>query len=141
RTVGALAPGGQAQGDALLDAGLEAGALVVSGTRYRFRHELVRQARIEGVPPHRRLRAHRETAQRLAAAGAPPSVIAYQWLAGGSPAQAAPFLLAAAWDAARLASFGEVLRHLEPLLAFEPGHPDALRLRAEALEATGDPAA
>ena len=140
-TVVALADGGEAEAAALLDAALNAGVLVVSGTQYRFRHELVRQALVERVPPHRRLRMHRDAAQRLASLDGAPALIAQQWLAGGSPAEAAPWLMAAARDAVRLAAYGEVLRHLEPLLAFEPGHAEALRLRAEALEAVGDPAA
>src|SRR5690606_1106424 len=140
-TVTALAPGGETEAEALLDAGLEAGVLIVSGTQYRFRHELVRQALVDRLPPHRRLRVHREAAQRLTGLGAPPAVIAHQWLAGGSLAQAAPWLLVAARQAARLAAFGEVLRHLAPLLDFEPGHAEALAMRAEALEAIGDPAA
>src|SRR5690606_31797104 len=48
----------------LLDAALAAEVLVVAGTRYRFRHELVRQAIVEQVPPHRRALVHREAAQR-----------------------------------------------------------------------------
>ena len=34
-----------------------------------------------------------------------------------------------------------VLRHLEPLLRFQPAHADGLRLRAEALDAMGHPSA
>ena len=56
---------------ALLDAALGTGALVVSGARYRFRHDLVRQALVEQVPPHHRIAIHRDTARGLAAAGAP----------------------------------------------------------------------
>ena len=52
-----------------------------------------------------------------------------------------PWLLAAAREAVRLAAFSDVLRHLEPLLAFQPDHADALRLRAESLDAMGEPAA
>lgn len=140
-TAAALADGDEARAGALLDAAIEAGVLVVSGMQYRFRQELLRQALVERVPPHRRLRIHREAARQLAEHGAPPGLVARQWLAGGSPAEAAPRLLAAARDAVRLAAYGDVLRHLEPLLEFDPGHAEALRMRAEALEAVGDPAA
>ena len=57
---------------ALLDDALERRRPVVAGARYRFRHELVRQALVEQLPPHERLAIHRETPQRLADADAPP---------------------------------------------------------------------
>jgi DNA-binding SARP family transcriptional activator len=136
----ALAPGTEAQTFALLDLALAAGVLVVAGTKYRFRHELVRQALVEQLAPHRRLKVHREAARRLASVNAPPAMIAHHLLAGGSLDEATNWLLAAARDATRLGAFPDALRHLKPLLAHEPGHVEALRLRAEALDATGDPA-
>ena len=50
--AGVLALTGLPEPDAfaMLDAWLDAGALTVSGARYRFRHELVRQALVEQVP-------------------------------------------------------------------------------------------
>ncbi|MCM5571593.1 AAA family ATPase [Burkholderiaceae bacterium FT117] len=140
-TAAALADGDDSRAGSLLDSALDAGVLVVSGMQYRFRQELVRQALVERVAPHRRLRIHRDAARQLSDHGAPPPLVAQQWLAGGSPAEAARWLLAAARDAVRLAAYGDVLKHLGPLLEFEPGHAEALRLRAEALEAIGDPAA
>jgi len=137
----ALSEGTEAQAFALLDVALAAGILVVSGTRYRFRHELVRQALVEEIPPHQRLKVHRHAARRLAGLGAPPALVARHWLAGGSQAEAATWLLAAAGDAIRLGAFADALRHLAPLLAHQPHHADGLRLRAEALDALGDPAA
>lgn len=137
----ALAPGSEAETLTLLDLALAAGTLVVSGTRYRFRHELVRQALVEQVPPHQRLKIHRDAARRLAESNAPPGVIGRHWLAGGSPVEATPWLLAAARDAVRLGAFADALRHVEPVLAYKSDHPEGLRLRAEALDALGDPAA
>lgn len=137
----ALAAAPEANAFALLDAALAAGVLVVSDARYRFRHELVRQALIDQIAPHRRLKMHRQIAQRLAELDAPPALVARHWLAGGSPAEASPWLLAAAHDAMRLAAFSDALHQLEPLLAFRADHAVALRLRAEALDAIGDPAA
>jgi DNA-binding SARP family transcriptional activator/tetratricopeptide (TPR) repeat protein len=140
-TVVALSQGTETQAFALLDRALAAGVLVVADARYRFSHELVRQALVEQIPPHQRLKVHRHAAKRLAALNAPPAVIARHWLAGGSQAEAAAWLLAAARDAVRLGAFVDALRHLEPLLAHDRDHPEALRLRAEALDALGDPAA
>ncbi|MGH3949874.1 MAG: ATP-binding protein [Pseudonocardiaceae bacterium] len=123
---------------ALLDSALDAEALVFSGTRYSFRHGLVRQALVQQVPPHRRIAVHRDAARRLASAGGTPAVIARHWLEGGKPDHAVDWLLAAARHAVRLGAFGDALGHLEPLLDHAPGHSDALCLRAEVLDALGD---
>jgi DNA-binding SARP family transcriptional activator/tetratricopeptide (TPR) repeat protein len=140
-SVVALFEGKEAEAFMLLDRALAAGVLVVFDTRYRFRHDLVRQALVEQIPPHQRLKLHRHAAARLAQSNAPPAVVARHLLAGGSRAEAAAWLLNAARDAMRLAAFADALGHLEPLLADHPAHAEALRLRAEALEALGDPAA
>jgi DNA-binding SARP family transcriptional activator len=137
-SVVALTGSSEAEAFALLDVALGAGVLVVSGARYRFRHELVRQALVEQLPPHQRLTVHRETARRLAGADAAPGLIARHWLAGGRPDEAIDWLLAAARQAVKLGAFADALVHLEPLLDHEPDHSDALCLRAEALDAIGD---
>lgn len=140
-TAVALAPAGEAQAFAVLDLALARGTLVVDDTRYRFRHELVRQALVDRIAPHRRLKLHREIAQRLTGLDLPPALVARHWLAGGSLREAQPWLLKAAQAALRLAAFGDALRHLEPVLAHDSQHALALRLRAEALDALGDPRA
>ena len=140
-SVLSLSPAGEAETLALLDAALAAGTLVLSGACYRFRHELVRQALVDSIAPHQRLKVHREAAQRLAALGAAPAIVAHHWLAGASPGEAARWLLAAAAEAMRLGAFRDALRHVEPVLAFRKDHAEALRVRAEALDALGEPAA
>lgn len=140
-SVVALTGYSEADAFALLDVALNAGVLVVSGERYRFRHELVRQALVEQLPPHQRLAVHRDTAQRLADADAAPGLIARHWLDGGRPDEAGDWLLAAARQAMGLGAFGDALAHLGLLLDHEPDHGDALCLRAEALDAIGDSAA
>ncbi len=140
-TALAIVPDPEAHAMAVLDSALAAGVLVLAGSRYRFRHDLVRQALIEQIAPHRRLKMHREAAQRLAELDAAPVLVARHWLDGGSPRDALPWWLAAAREALRLAAFSDALRHLQPALEVRPGDPEALRLRAEALDAMGDPAA
>jgi tetratricopeptide (TPR) repeat protein len=140
-SAAALSPDPEARAFTVLDCALGAGVLVLSGIRYRFRHELVRQALIGQIPPHQRLKMHRQAAQRLVDIDAPPALVARHWLEGGSLRDAAPWLLAAARDAMRLAAFSDALRHLEPLLQFDGNHAEALHLRAQALDALGDPAA
>jgi DNA-binding SARP family transcriptional activator/tetratricopeptide (TPR) repeat protein len=122
----------------LLDAALSDGVLVVSGERYRFRHEMVRQALVERVAPHKRPAIHREMAAALAEAGADPGAVARQWLEGRRPREAREWLLAAARDAVKLGAFADALVHLDRLLEDERDHVEALRMRAEALDARGD---
>ena len=124
-----------------LDAALAADVLTPAGTRYRFRHDLVRQALIEQIAPHRRLKMHRVIALRQTELDMPPASIARHLLDAGSARAAMPWLIAAARNAMRVAAFSDTLRHLEPVLAFQADHAEALRLRAEALDAQGDPTA
>ncbi|MFY9615400.1 MAG: AAA family ATPase, partial [Candidatus Dormiibacterota bacterium] len=123
---------------ALLDAALDTGTLLVSGARYRFQHELVRQVLVDDLPAHRRLRLHRDAAQRLTTAGGPPELIAGHWLEGERPGEAVDWLLRAARRALDLGAFADALAPIERLLVEAPRHPDALRLRAEILDALGD---
>lgn len=138
-TAMALAADAGQDAGARLDRALASGVLVVDEGRYRFRHALVRQALVDGMPPHRRVVLHREVATRLAEAGAAPGLVGQHWLAAGEVDQAVPFSLAAARAAARLGAFADVLRHVEPLLAQRPQLPEALVLRAESLDALGRP--
>ena len=124
---------------ARLDRALAAGVLVVAHGRYRFRHALVRQALVDGIPPHRRVALHRDVATRLDRAGAAPGLVGQHWLAAGDPDRAMPCSLAAARQAFRLGAFEDVLRHALPLLAHRPAQPEALALRAEAMDALGRP--
>ena len=124
---------------ALLDRALAAGVLVVADCRYRFRHALVRDALVDGVSPHRRLAMHRDVAARLERAGAAPGLVGQHWLAAGAHDKALPCSLAAARRAFRLGAFEDVLRHAGPMLAHHPAQPEALALRAEAMDALGRP--
>jgi DNA-binding SARP family transcriptional activator/tetratricopeptide (TPR) repeat protein len=124
---------------ARLDRVLAAGVLVVAHGRYRFRHALVRQALVDGIPPHRRVALHRDVAARLDSAGAAPGLVGQHWLAAGDPDRALPCSLAAARQAFRLGAFEDVLRHAVPLLAHRPAQAEALALRAESMDALGRP--
>ncbi len=122
----------------MLDAALDAGVLVVAGTRYRFRHELVRQALTDDLAPHRRVGLHRDAALRLEVAGAPAELVARHWLKGERPEAAVPWLLRAARHATRVGAFADALGHVTRLLVAQPAHSEALCLRAEILDALGD---
>ena len=126
---------------AALDSALSAGVLEAGDGTYRFRHPLLREALERSLPDHRRLAAHRETAQRLASAGAPAARVASQLIAGGAAEDAVPWLLRAAQDAANVAAYVDALGFVERALP-DAGGGDMellLALRAELLLATGDP--
>ena len=131
----------QHDADAVLDRALDAGVLVVSRGRYRFNHDLVRQALVERVPPHQRLAVHRQAAEGLTTVGAPPAAIARHWVAAGQLGTAAPWLLAAAQRAMHVGAFSDARQHLRPLLEHDPRHAAARRIEAEALDMAGDPRA
>ncbi len=71
-------------------------------------------------------------------AGASPALIAARWLDAGRPEAATPWLLHAAREAVRVGGFDDALAQLAPLLEHEPGNAEALRLRAEAMDALGE---
>ena len=137
-TVLALTGASEATAYAALDRALGAGVLVVSGGRYRFRHELVRHALVERVRPHQRLAIHRDAARRLTALGAPPAVVARHWLAAAQPGEAVPWSLAAAEEAMEVGAFTDPRGHVRPVLDYDPAHARALRINAEALDLLGD---
>ncbi len=137
-TVVALTDASQEEAFDLLDVALTAGILVVDQSRYRFRHDLVRDALVGQLVPHQRVAIHRDTARQLMRSGAAPERIAHHWLEGQRPEDAADWLLAAARRAAQVGAFTDVLRHLRPLLDHRPDHPEALCLRADALDALGE---
>ncbi len=137
-TVLALDGGDEAGAFARLDRALRAGVLVVEGDRYRFRHELVRQALRSQLAPHQRIAAHRDAARRLAALRAPPGAVAGHWLQGGRIEDAVPCLLEAARDAIRVGAWLDAITLLDTLLRHAPAHAEALAARAESLDAIGD---
>jgi DNA-binding SARP family transcriptional activator/tetratricopeptide (TPR) repeat protein len=138
-TAVALAGDSDDDASSRLDRALASTVLIVDGGRYRFRHALVRQALVDGIPPHRRVALHREVASRLEQAGAAPGLVGQHWLSAGEVDRALPCSLAAARAAFRLGGYEDVLRHVDPLLRHRPQQPEALALRAEAMDALGRP--
>ncbi|HYI37151.1 MAG TPA: AAA family ATPase [Thermoleophilaceae bacterium] len=136
--VVALMGGEEADAFSLLDVALAEGILVVAGGSYRFRHDLVRQALVEQIPPHGRLALHRTAAEALAEVNGPPAGIAWHWIDGGRPDKAVDWLITAATNAIALGAYPDALADLRPVLEHDPRHRGALSLRAEALDALGD---
>ncbi len=123
----------------LLDKAMAVGVLVVYQGQYRFRHELVRRTLADQLPPHHAIAIHRDAARRLADFGARPSVVAHHWLAGRRPERAQGWLLRAADDAILLGGYPAAVEHLDRIIEHDPDHAEALRRRATALDAMGDP--
>jgi DNA-binding SARP family transcriptional activator len=126
-----------------LDAALAAQVLEHTGMRYRFRHALIREALVAEVPPHRRQRIHRLTAERLAALDASPARIGHHLIAAGDPAAAVAHLLRAADREAAVGAYRDAFTLVDQVQEHAQGddRATALALRADLLFALGDPSA
>ena len=131
---------GEARAYTLLDEALAAGAIERTGAGYRFRHSLVRDALLEGLPPHRLLPLHRRAAEALRELGASPARIGHQLLQAGDVGAAAPFLLQAARTDAAIGAYRDALALIDAVRpdVRDPERGPLLALRADMLVATGD---
>ncbi|HKE97400.1 MAG TPA: AAA family ATPase [Actinomycetes bacterium] len=140
-----VALSGLAEGEAYaeLDAALTALVLERTGSGYRFRHALVRDALLADLPPHRRRGVHRDAAERLAALGASPAQVAHHLVEAGEPAAAVPFVLRAVETEAAMGAYRDALGLVEAVRGAAGGDDLArlLALRAELLSTVGDAAA
>ena len=130
----------EARAYALLDEALAAGAVERTGAGYRFRHSLVRDALLDGLPPHRLLPLHRRAAEALRDLGASPARIGHQMLQAGDVGAAAPFLLQAARTDAAIGAYRDALALIDTVRndVRDPERGPLLALRADMLLATGD---
>jgi len=130
----------EARAYALLDEALATGAVERTGAGYRFRHSLVRDTLLDGLPPHRLLPLHRQAAEALLGLGASPARIGHQLLQAGDVAAAAPFLLQAARADAAIGAYRDALTLIEMVRqdVRDPERGPMLALRADMLMATGD---
>jgi DNA-binding SARP family transcriptional activator/tetratricopeptide (TPR) repeat protein len=131
---------GEARAYALLDDTLAAGAIERTTAGYRFRHSLVRDVLLDGLPPHRLLPLHRQAAEALRGLGASPARIGYQLLQAGDVGAAAPFLLQAARTDAAIGAYRDALALIDTVRqeVRDPERGPMLALRADMLMATGD---
>ena len=136
----ALSGVGEEQAYTLLDEALAAGAVERTGAGYRFRHTLVRDALLEGIPPHRLLPLRRRAATALRELGASPARIGHQLLQAGDVGAAAPFLLQAARTDAAIGAYRDALAMIDAVRqdVRDPERGPVLALRADMLMATGD---
>ncbi|HEX6235349.1 MAG TPA: AAA family ATPase [Jiangellaceae bacterium] len=121
---------------AALDQAVAADVLVPHGQRYRMRHELLRDAVYDALPPARRRRLHSRIATVLATAPQPDAAaLAHHWYEADEPVQAALANLEAAALAERVHAPMEQRTYLRRVLE----HFDALP--AERAQAVGGRAA
>lgn len=116
---------------------------------YRFRHDLLREAVYDDVPPGRRRQLHGLVAAVLTArSDVDPAVLATHWRRAGAPDRAGPAHLAAADQADRLHAPAAAHQHLERVLEAWPTlsrsaraacgpHDELLRRAAQAADRSG----
>jgi DNA-binding SARP family transcriptional activator len=123
-----------------LDTALAARVIAVSDLGYRFRHDLIRQALLEGLTPHLRRAAHRDAARKLDVLGASAAQVAHHLIQAGDIAAAVPAALQAADTEAALGAFREALDLVDSVREHAKGDDlsQALSLRADLLAAMGD---
>jgi DNA-binding SARP family transcriptional activator len=140
-----VALSGLAEGAAFnhLDAALAALIVEPAATGYRFRHSLMRDALLEDLTPHRRRQIHRDAATRLIELGASAARIGHHLLQSGAGADAVPYLLRAAETDAAIGAYRDALALVEAARPHVTGpqRAAALSLRADLLNALGDPMA
>jgi DNA-binding winged helix-turn-helix (wHTH) protein/tetratricopeptide (TPR) repeat protein len=129
--------------DDMLRTAVDAGVLAPAGSGYRFVDPATPHRLVAELPGHVLAAARQDMAARLAQAGAEPDRVASQLLAADRPRAAALFALDAARRAAASRHFGEVVRWTDAARGHLDGLDEAerLSLRADALTASGDPAA
>jgi DNA-binding SARP family transcriptional activator len=136
----AVAGVGEAQAYALLDEALVGGVIERMAAGYRFRHSLVRDALLDGLPPHRLLPLHRRAAEALRGLSGSPARIGHQLLQAGDVGAAAPILLQAARTEAAIGAYRDALSLVDAVRqdVRDPERGSLLALRADMLMATGD---
>jgi DNA-binding CsgD family transcriptional regulator len=104
--------------------------IVLDAAGYRFRHDLLREAVYDDIPPGRRRELHRRVAALLASrADANPAVLAMHWHLAGQREQAAIASYAAAEQAEQMHAPAAARVHYERILAAWPRLTESIRRR------------
>ena len=101
-----------------LDDALDAGIIEPTEAGYRFRHGIVRDVLLDGLPPHRKRIVHRDTADRLIELAASPARIGHHLLQAGEGAEAVPYVLRSAETEAGLGAYRDALEQVDGIMAF-----------------------
>ncbi|OHV31237.1 SARP family transcriptional regulator [Pseudofrankia sp. EUN1h] len=127
----------------LLDDLLDRGVLDRTEGGFRFRHQQVRDGLLAELAAHRLRMAHREVADRLAAAAGSPGRVGHHLVQAGERARAVPYVVRAAETKAALGAYRDALNQLDEVREHATG-TDAVALatlRADLLVALADPGA
>jgi DNA-binding SARP family transcriptional activator len=123
-----------------LDRALDDHLIVRADSGFRFRHQLLRDALLDPVPPHRLRALHRRAAEALQRLADSPSRIGRHLLLAGRVGEAVPHVLQAAHAEAAMGAYRDALASLDSI--GEPVARDArvtwLALRADLLSACGE---
>jgi DNA-binding SARP family transcriptional activator/tetratricopeptide (TPR) repeat protein len=125
---------------AALDAALAGLVVVHTGSGYRFRHPLIRDALLDDIPPARQRFFHHQAAARLSAVGAPPARIAHHLIAAGQLSDAVPHVIQAVETEAAIGAYRDALALVDAVRDQANPHDRGLllALRANLLAALGD---
>ena len=125
---------------AALDAALAGLVVVHTGSGYRFRHPLIRDALLDDVPPAQQRFFHHQAAARLSAVGAPPARIAHHLIAAGQLSDAVPHVIQAVETEAAIGAYRDALALVDAVRDQANPHDRGLllALRANLLAALGD---
>ena len=127
------------QAYAALDAALAALVVQHTGSGFRFRHALIRNALLEDIPPEQQRAFHHQAARRLLAIGAAPARIAHHQIAAGQ-LEAVAYVLQAVETEAAVGAYRDALALVDAVRdhASPADRARLLALRADLLSATGD---
>jgi DNA-binding SARP family transcriptional activator/tetratricopeptide (TPR) repeat protein len=125
---------------AALDAALFGLVVVHTGSGYRFRHPLIRDALLDDITPAQQRLFHQQAAGRLEAIGAPPARIAHHLIAAGQLSAAVPYVIQAVETEAAIGAYRDALTLVDAVRdhANPDDHGRLLALRANLLSALGD---
>jgi DNA-binding SARP family transcriptional activator/tetratricopeptide (TPR) repeat protein len=125
---------------AALDAALAALVVVHTGSGYRFRHALIRDALLDDIPASQQRVFHHQAAARLNAIGAPPARIAHHLIAAGQLSDAVPHVIQAVETEAAIGAYRDALALVDAVQDHASAHDRCrlLALRANLLAALGD---
>ena len=125
---------------AALDAAVAASVVLHTGSGFRFRHALIRDALLEDIAPAQQRGFHHQAASRLRAIGAGPTRIAHHLIAAGRLSDAVPYVLQAVETEAAVGAYRDALALVEAVRdhASPASRARLLALHADLLSAIGD---
>jgi DNA-binding SARP family transcriptional activator/tetratricopeptide (TPR) repeat protein len=125
---------------AALDAALAAYVVVHTGSGFRFRHALIRDALLDDIAPAQQRAFHHRAASGLQAIGGAPGRIAHHLIAAGRPSDAVRYVVQAVETEAAVGAYRDALSLVEAVRdhASPADHARLLALRADLLSAIGD---